>query len=556
MFAMRRAGRSFWADNGAAIAPLYALALFALIGVGGIAFDYARLVSMDSELQNAADQAALAAATQLDKQVGAQQRAIDAAQGGLVSNSTLFANETGGSRTVTVPTVTFYSSKADAEADTNGFSDPDDADLDAQAGFVRVTVAARTANFALTPVVDAISATIDAEAVAGLGSAICKTPPLMMCNPDEPVGNSDVDYPIDVEAKIGFGIRLVGNGSYAPGNFGFLQTGYGTGANALLQAIGYNTPPGDCIAQTGVTTKTGVNAAVMDGFNTRFDVNANGNSCPGGDVNCSPSINVKKDLVRGNACGITGNGWEENSSNASNFDTRRYKPTSNSVYPTTKTPAIMGHPRDICHAWSDTGNCGGVSGRRMGNGVWDISAYMRANHPSMVSAGVYNTSNNAAILAASGSTLENGRTYPTRYQVYQWEIADYASRLTTHAGSGGKIAYDKPVSGTCLATASAPYGLVPGGETIDRRRISAAVLNCDALNITGHEVDQPVLKWIDLFLVEPSISRTKCTSGSGCNTKYSDKTDLYVELIGETTSGAAGETAGQVVRRDLPYLIQ
>ena len=51
----------------AAIAPTVALSLFGLIAAGGLAFDYARLAAMDTELQNAADQAALAAATQLDR---------------------------------------------------------------------------------------------------------------------------------------------------------------------------------------------------------------------------------------------------------------------------------------------------------------------------------------------------------------------------------------------------------------------------------------------------------------------------------------------------------
>ena len=71
----------FFRTDQAAIAPLYALALFALVGAAGIGFDYARLVSMDSELQNAADQAALAAATQLDREPGAATRAISAATG-------------------------------------------------------------------------------------------------------------------------------------------------------------------------------------------------------------------------------------------------------------------------------------------------------------------------------------------------------------------------------------------------------------------------------------------------------------------------------------------
>jgi len=197
-----------------------------------------------------------------------------------------------------------------------------------------------------------------------------------------------------------------------------------------------------------------------------------------------------------------------------------------------------------------------VAWRRLGDGVWDIDAYMRANHPSLTSGGVYDQSNNAAILAASDGALPAGHTYPTRYQVYRWEIADYASRLGTHAGVSSTTAYDKPVAGMCLATSTSPYGIVPGGETVDRRRISVAVLNCHALGINGHETNQPVSKWMDVFLVEPSIARTKCSSGAGCNTKYTEKTDLYVEIIGETKSGGSDENTEQVVRRDVPYLIK
>ena len=58
-------------DTQGAVAPTVALSLFALIAAGGIAFDYARLAALDTELQNAADQAALAAASQLDGRAGA-----------------------------------------------------------------------------------------------------------------------------------------------------------------------------------------------------------------------------------------------------------------------------------------------------------------------------------------------------------------------------------------------------------------------------------------------------------------------------------------------------
>ena len=68
-------GRSFWLNESGATAALYALALPALVAIAGVGFDYARLASMDSELQNAADQAALAAVTQLNGQGGACLRA-------------------------------------------------------------------------------------------------------------------------------------------------------------------------------------------------------------------------------------------------------------------------------------------------------------------------------------------------------------------------------------------------------------------------------------------------------------------------------------------------
>jgi len=108
-------------DKSAAVAPTVALSLFLLIGAGGVAFDFARMADLDSELQNAADQAALAAASQLDGEARAMQRATAAAQG-LVDNYTLVASG-GGGKSITIPGVFFYSTKANAEADTNRITD-------------------------------------------------------------------------------------------------------------------------------------------------------------------------------------------------------------------------------------------------------------------------------------------------------------------------------------------------------------------------------------------------------------------------------------------------
>src|SRR3954464_15112535 len=94
--------KNLWASTEGAVAPTVALSLTGLIAAGSIAFDYARLASMDTELQDAADQAALAAASQLDGQAGACARAAAAASG-LVANRPRFSDD-GNGMAVAVPT--------------------------------------------------------------------------------------------------------------------------------------------------------------------------------------------------------------------------------------------------------------------------------------------------------------------------------------------------------------------------------------------------------------------------------------------------------------------
>src|SRR5688572_30360887 len=156
------------ADRGGAVAPTIALSLVLLIAAGGIAFDYARMASMDTELQNAADQAALAAASQLDGQPGACARAAAAARN-MISNLTYMANDGGGNAVIiadepacdAVGNVRFYQ-----EADRNPVADSDE-----NAKFVEIQVNPRTAVYALTPVVAAFSSgQLTARALAGLRS--------------------------------------------------------------------------------------------------------------------------------------------------------------------------------------------------------------------------------------------------------------------------------------------------------------------------------------------------------------------------------------------------
>lgn len=538
-------------DNSASVAPTVGLSLFLLIGVGGVAFDFARMASVDSELQNAADQAALAAATQLDQQARAMQRATAAAQG-LVENYTLSSNDNAG-KAITIPGVFFYSTKANAEADTNRITDVTQF---ASARFVRVAVAARRADFALTPIINLFrSGNINAEAVAGLGSAICKTPPVMICNPTE-LTTGD----FNIAAHIGVGIKLVsvgnGGGAWAPGNFGYLDSSGGSGgAPGLREDLGWVTPPGECSPTSGVDTKPGASVSVTDALNTRFDIYDSNTSCQSGG-SCPPSINTVKDVRRpadasgNNACKMHNAGWQEGS------QSDWYLPTSATTpIPDTITPAAMGHPRDMCHAVhsGETGFCTSP----VGNGLWDRDAYFRS---------VYGW-NSATWKTNTGLTAS-----ATRYQVYAWEIAHRGQTIggkiildpnPTGASGSTLVGHGKPVCSQ-LQTPSYGSGQVPGGTLADRRRISVAVINCVANSVNGNSTGVPVSKWIEAFLVEPSLNRGAVAPPAYDPTNPTairpgrDGTgqgDVYIEVIGETQVGA-GATAGQVIRRDVPYLVK
>lgn len=530
-------------DKSAAVAPTVALSLFALIGAAGIAFDYARLASLDTELQSAADQAALAAATQLDGETGACARAA-AAAAALLANETLFANETG-TRAITVASesacdgvgsVRFYQSYNQA-ADTFGPA----ADSDANARVVAITVDPREAVYALTPIVGALrSGDIAAEAVASLGSAMCKVPPVMMCNPSEPDDNTDPDF--DFNPNRGDGLRLVIDAPDAPGNFGFLRIDE-AGAKEVAMQLGYNNPPIGCIsANGGVETQPGNMQSVRAAFNTRFDISENGAmTCPAGGT-CSPSVNTRKDLVRSTECGLTTNtsrpDWHEAIIPYRAPNTNPLSDT-NKMNATRTYPEVMGYPRDLCHAVSVDGVCSSMTGNAIvGNGDWDIDAYFQVNYGwnrSQWTAKVKDPDGN--VLAPTAADVPN----VSRYDVYKWEM-DYPAEVppaaSTQTGlTNGFAAYSSPV---CRGA-----GITPSATAADRRRISVAVVNCEAQNVAGHKKSVQVRKWLDVFLVEPAIARPGRTTDG----------DIYVEVLGVATTGAnSADNLPQ--RRDVPYLIR
>jgi hypothetical protein len=520
--------------------------LFGLIAAGGIAFDYARMASMDTELQSAADQAALAAASQLDGEPGSCERAVGAAQN-MLANTTLMANESGGARAITIEDpgvcdgdtgITF-----NADASVRFYQDIDKSTPsvdDSNAKFVEVSVDPREAFFALTPIVGALrSGNVAASAFAGLGEAICKTPPLMVCNP-----NPGTEF--DAASLRGVGIQVTGHGNndcnpakdpscksstqaWGPGDFGFLDVG-GTNAT-LMKALGFQDVPIDCLQTTDQDVTTGNPQGVYSAINTRFDIydfsSGNGTTlAPCFSGSCPAAPNVTKDLIKsdtstnGNSCKISNQGWHLPP------DNRQFWPKNVSaiagtpleqINDTAHSPSIlaMGLPRDNCHYSSLGKLCSAYTGYtgsgkdRIGNGDWARGDYFAKYHPTT-------KPSNAATI--------------TRYETYRWEMANTAIPYDATAGQRGT-----PVCST---------GTVNPGT--DRRVISVAVVNnCAELSGTSRSVE--IGDWVDMFLVEPTMDGR----GNGAL-----KDSIYMEVIGKTGAGSTGTTSAQTIRKAVPYLIR
>jgi hypothetical protein len=526
---MLRALRAVKRNQRGAVAPTVALSLFGLIAVGGLAFDYARMAGLDTELQTAADQAALAAATQLDGAAGARDRATAAAND-LLRNTSVFADldnaPADDERRLAVPTVEFYQSY-DAVTDTPGT----EADSDEEAKVAIVTVAGRRASFALTPIVGALnSGRLSAQAVATLSSAICKVPPLMICAPT-------ADYP--QASDIGKGILLEpgGGGAWVPGNYGYLD--FGNGASGVSINLGSNNDAAVCMDNdAGTPTEPGNKASVTKALNTRFDLYAASvPECDSGTGNYCPSENTTKDLAFTEEVEVrvkqTDPIPENPGCGAADADqVGRDNNVDQNGFTQGVPPA--GFPRDTCHI---NGSCTS----KFGNGTWDKTAYLASAHPGITSSAV------AAALGVEEATLR-------RWDIYQWELMDKGNRLAPqgqditaspvpYKDQGANRTYTftnrcsarQPVNGTAV---------VAGDTQKDRRLLTVAVVDCTGE--TG-KFDARVLRFADMFLVEPSVDRS---------TPYATgKDQIYVEIV-RVAERAGGQSAFQYYLRQRPRLIK
>src|SRR6478672_7986563 len=95
---------ALWNDTSGIILPYVTMMLVVIVGLSVLALDGARLMSLQTQLQNGADALALAGAAELDRLPDARTRAIRAIDN-LVANGTLFSQD----RRAQVSRVEFYS---------------------------------------------------------------------------------------------------------------------------------------------------------------------------------------------------------------------------------------------------------------------------------------------------------------------------------------------------------------------------------------------------------------------------------------------------------------
>lgn len=475
---MLKRARHIKASTSGAIAPMTAAGLIALFALLALAVDGARLYNLHTELQDAVDAAALAGATQLDGQDGARARATQAVTASLVTNFQRLSDDgLGGNVTISPGNIRFL---VDLTSRTEAAND-------AEAAFIEVMADPRDMTFIFAGIVgNFLADDVSARAVAGLGSALCKVPPLMICQ------ISSVDL-TNADALKGYGItmRSAGNGSqWVDGNFGFLAPDtVSLGANELRDALGRVNPRAECLGEV-VTTEPGQNDAVRDGFNTRFDIYSGNASSLRSDPQYRPARNTIKGMVRtGNQCGLTGQGWQQ----PANPYTGDGDPNGADT---------MSLPRDRCaypdyiQGVGDPAPCYPAAGGRVGNGDWPIADYFNTVH------GI------ADWRLALGLTAAD--PVPTRREVYEWE----RDQLYNNPAFANNL----PPGEQGMPICASPTPVAQADP--DRRFVSAVVMDCDGES--GRFSKEP-LAYIDLFITEPM----------GKN--GSDRV-IYAEIIGKTTN--------------------
>lgn len=527
------------------ILVFFAVCLAVFLGMAALSFDIGRVAITQTELQSYADNVALAAAGELDGNVGAMSRALTEA--GEITDRQSFGKRDGAANSNILggaggPTAELRFLRTLPEDDRIAASDLATGDADAK--FVEVVVTNHDVDFTFGAAFAAVRggeklpAGVAARATASNTLYACDITPLMFCLPSE-------------ELKVGQMVKIVSgadtNAAWEPGNFGFLdltnfqdkgacdlEKGQADVIRCMLGAYDFVS---GCFPEIGVTTRPGKAVGINDiSLNVRFDI-FNGNY--GGEYSnkqYTPAPNVISGIKTGSI--------------VNESCTRQAADETTPDNPRTDTMAL---PRDNCFA---SGDC-----QRFGDGNWDKTPYLKTNYlggvmapnpayasdPSLppeidLSAGDDATVN-ANIVAHLPAELVSAKT---RYDIYLTEIQlanaiesaavgvfdptkdfipldDPDAVEESQAERDRKLRFLKAFSvlGTSRQETVRPRcnPLVPGNPTPPSRRVlSAAGVNCSEQKINGKTTDLNVAMYLEVFMTE--------AIGKGGSAD-----DIYIEVI-------------------------
>jgi Flp pilus assembly protein TadG len=453
--------KRFWADHDGAVLPYVAIMLIAIIGLAALAIDGSRLMSVQTQLQNAADALALAGAAELDRKPDSIIRAR-AAIDNLITNPVAGA---GVGQIAQVSNVEFLQSLPVSEdlpiTDANLTADP------TLAAYVQVSVkpVSMLTLFPASLLSGRQIISVGAQAVGGYDQVVCNVTPLYVCNPFEAPGMTYYQASQAlVEASENTAsqhqlIRLAGsqfnNGAYTPGTMGYVAPDTGSLPVASCgPGAGYGVPQAlaasqvrACFRLSAVNLLPSEDQPAMDGLNTRFDIYANGFSA------CriyAPDQNVRKGFITfGNA----------NWCNA--------QPASPSWPIPDPTATALPVDQNMIRA-----NGTFDTSIALGNGTWNCAAYWSVAHA------VGPGQNSPPPGCTAAATI-------SRYSVYQYEM---------------NFLNDRSLS----AETGAPECAPPGEN--NRRVVVAAIVNCSSSPVPMHTDAQavPVAAFGRFFLVLPA----------------------------------------------------
>jgi len=469
--------KQLWNDREGAILPYVAIMLVVIFGLSALAIDASRLMTVQTQLQSAADALALAGAAELDRRPDSIVRA-EAAIHDLIVNP---VSSAGLGKVAEVEDITFLRSLPhDDGLPITTANVTDDPTL---AAYLRVTVkpVGMSMIFPISLTSRGRTISIGAQAVAGYDQIVCNARPVFVCNPYETPGMTYFQATQALVAADQSGalhgrlIRLARsqfkNGGLSAGDFGYVApaTGYlpenacgPVGEGGIPQALAAPQLQA-CFRLSGIHSVQSDDQPAMDGLDTRFDLYANGfYNCRG----YPPDVNVRK----GYTSIYNSPNWCDNAVPAS--DQWPLAPLPGAATPLPPNLNMIDGSFDPNVV--------------LGSGTWDCATYWRIAHA----------------FGRGKSSPPPGCTQAatiTRYSVYQYEL-NYLGDRSLGVEYGGP---------RCV-----PLG-VP-----NRRIITAAIVNCGSspVPVLNDTRGIPLAGFGRFFLVWPAVN--------------GDNGDPYVEFMG------------------------